>query len=636
MSLQFPHQFYQFSILLCITIIWMLLTGTRSINGGDALWEILRVANIYLFFLVAFFLLRDSENLIRVLSRAGLFAVLSFSIYGLIQLIPLWHESRMKNLPIQIDLRIGSTLGNKNFFSEVMVMLLPLQGIGFLYASKRWRILFGLGILISFSWIILLQSMASWLAITISLLLVPLYTGTYKDLARLLLNSRQKKLLLAFASLLSIIIAVAIFSKSNTLHLVKGKAAVAMKYVNQPELLNSTGRVNDNSVFERILIWRNSIELIKEYPLLGAGLNNWKLLQAQHGIGGTAYLNTGMVQFEHPHNDYLLILSEQGPMGLLLYLLFFIFLLITIRKSIRQSKDQKSRILFVLLGFSILSFAIMSFFGYPRSRFYAMLILMTYSALVFIFAGKSEKPPLTCPKVIIRIFVLICAVISISGSYAAWYRLRGEIHTKEMLKAQFSKNYARMLREAEKAETYFYKMDLTATPMAWYKGMAYFYSGQVGTATQHFEIAEKINPYHLRILNDLGTCYEKSGEHEKAIEKYRAGLSIAPVFTEGLLNLSATYFNTGQIDSAFSTIDRVQKMKISLRESENYSLFLEAILKAKVKKYLEKRYDSTQMEEDMKIVNEQIDLSKIYNQAKSNNLVFVDLFENELREKRQD
>lgn len=86
-------------------------------------------------------------------------------------------------------------------------------------------------------------------------------------------------------------------------------------YWTQPNLFYTTSNANNNSIYERIIVWKNSLKLIEEHPLTGAGLNNWKLLQAKFGVGGTIYLNTGMVHFEHPHNDYLLVWSEQGIPG---------------------------------------------------------------------------------------------------------------------------------------------------------------------------------------------------------------------------------------------------------------------------------------------------------------------------------
>lgn len=414
--------------------------------------------------------------------------------------------------------------------------------------------------------------------------------------------------------------------KNSSVH---KKSDVFLSYIRNPALLDSTSSFNDNSIFERILIWRNSVILIEDHPLLGAGLNNWKVLQAQYGIGGTAFINSGMINYEHPHNDYLLILAEQGPVGLFLYVAFFLFILSSIYKSLRKTTNPELRTILLCLAFGFLSFSVMSFFAYPRSRYYVMLVLMLYAGLTMIYV-QDESKEIKSEKKLIRIIYFLYFLLSIAGIFAASYRLNGEIHTREMLRAQYAKNFAKMSREAMKAQSFFYPLDQTNTPFEWYLGMAHFYSGNVNEAIRHYEMAVEMNPYHLRILNDLGTSYEQTGQREKAIEQYRRGLKVAPLFTEGLLNLSATYYNGGQTDSAFAVIDRIQKMKISGRETQNYTLFLKAILLAKAIKHIENIKPETEKVRCSVLIEQDLDLSGIYNEAKISHISFLNALDSSL------
>jgi tetratricopeptide (TPR) repeat protein len=376
----------------------------------------------------------------------------------------------------------------------------------------------------------------------------------------------------------------------------RGKINVAKQYLNNPGIIDSTSTFNDNSVFERILLWRNSLRMISDHPLTGVGMNNWKLLQPQYGIGGTPFINTGMVHFEHPHNDFLLILCEQGPMGLILYIAFFVFLIVKSLQFSRSSEDVRVKRLLACLCFSLVAFAVLSFFGFPRSRFYVMLLLMFYAALILIH-DPEKRAAFSNRTQGYRLFLIVSLGISVNGMYAAWSRFQGEVHTREILKAQFAKNFARMDREADKAASWYYRMDHTATPLVWYKGMAQFYSGNINAAIPLYERALAMNPNHLRIINDLATCYERNRDYPKAIETYRAGLKIAPFFTEGLLNLSATYYNSGLKDSALSAINRVQLLKISYREKVNYDLYLNTILETMAVEYVDSNFTSLKAEE---------------------------------------
>lgn len=65
----------------------------------------------------------------------------------------------------------------------------------------------------------------------------------------------------------------------------------------------------------RVLIWKDAVNLVREYPLFGTGL----------GTFGVAFrrFQTSLVEFnvDHAHNDYLQIIVETGTLGFLLLFL---------------------------------------------------------------------------------------------------------------------------------------------------------------------------------------------------------------------------------------------------------------------------------------------------------------------------
>src|SRR5207253_1409271 len=97
-------------------------------------------------------------------------------------------------------------------------------------------------------------------------------------------------------------ICAVIFFQTGASKSVIKRIAVLKQYVNDPSIADSTARINNNSAFERILLWRNTAQLIKENPVTGCGAGNWKLLYPKFGVSGTRYIETGSVHYEHPHN----------------------------------------------------------------------------------------------------------------------------------------------------------------------------------------------------------------------------------------------------------------------------------------------------------------------------------------------
>jgi O-antigen ligase/lipopolysaccharide biosynthesis regulator YciM len=601
----------------------MAVSTLRSINAGDALGEFLRIAVLFLFLFTSYFIFQKQQNLLKVLSRGSLLAIAVFSGYGSVQLFPLLYDTIINGVALKIDLNLSSSLANKNFFSEVMVMMIPLLAIGIYQEKKSWKLLFRISMLITLGWIVLLQSTAGLIAIIVSALLIFLFSDVFRKHSADIRskNSKRKKIFVSVLSMVGILILVIFLSGSPMLNSFKSKSDIVLKYIHNPSLIDSTGNFNNNSVFERILVWRNSVRMVRDHPLIGTGLNNWKLLQAQYGIGGTPFINSGLIHFEHPHNDYLLVLAEQGPVGLMLYIAFFIFLLVSIYRTIRRSAEKDKKIVLAWMAFGILSFMLMSFFGYPRSRYYVMLVLMMYAALIFLII-PDQKKELKVSVQHLRLLFLSCFLLAFTGTVAAYYRMQGEIHSKEILKAQFANNYARMIRETDKAESLFYPIDHTATPFSWYRGMAHFYSGDYKGAVKFYEEAIEMNPYHLRILNDLATAYEKTGQSEKAISMYHKALKVAPYFTESLLNLSATYYNTGQLDSALTLINKIQTQRISYRDNRNYENFLKAILLAKTNNSFTSVYAKEDAQVYMNAVVKRDDILKMYKASDQNFDVF--------------
>ena len=243
----------------------------------------------------------------------------------------------------------------------------------------------------------------------------------------------------------------------------KFKSEMMSKYLSDPTLLDQNVKTNNNSVFDRILMIRNSLKMIADHPLTGAGLNNWKLLYPSYGIGGTEVINSGAMNFEHPHNDYLLVFSEQGIIGLILYLLFFIFVFsVWITKWKSSGSNERSFLLVIL--FSVVAFLVISLFSYPRSRIYTPVLLMFIISLLFRKENENEKTFSIQPVV-----AIIAGVICLSCVIVTSIRLNSEVHAKKLIIAKMKRNFARVIRESEKIDPFWYPIEVNSTSIDWYR-----------------------------------------------------------------------------------------------------------------------------------------------------------------------
>src|SRR6185295_13574264 len=149
----------------------------------------------------------------------------------------------------------------------------------------------------------------------------------------------------------------------------------------------------------------------------------------------------------------------------------------------------------LLMLWGISGAMVIAFFSYPMTRVYSGIMLMLQLAVVIGCFSEVFRVKKTVSLNGIKVYMMFVIFLSATVLYAGFQQLNGEIHSKQLLIAKNSRNFPRMFREAEKAESFFYPVDMFSTPIEWYKGMAFFYNKQVERAKECFMIAEKINPY---------------------------------------------------------------------------------------------------------------------------------------------
>jgi len=112
----------------------------------------------------------------------------------------------------------------------------------------------------------------------------------------------------------------------------------------------------DPYAFNRIDIWKMSINIFKDNFLYGVGLGNFSEVSKKYNFkqtkGPANYFKVPRI----PHNDYLKVLCETGIFGLIILLLFIFFIL---RKIFSSSLFNISKIIILYLLFNAFLFNIM-------------------------------------------------------------------------------------------------------------------------------------------------------------------------------------------------------------------------------------------------------------------------------------
>lgn len=126
----------------------------------------------------------------------------------------------------------------------------------------------------------------------------------------------------------------------------------------------------------RLGYWKRSVSIIKDYPLLGSGLNTYSSIQWRYDVGWGGY----------PHNSYLQMTAETGVLGLLSFLWLLFVLYKNLFKALRKMRESPLELLLVGFGAGLSGFLSHSFFD---TNFYSVQL----SSLMWLIMGVVVAIP---------------------------------------------------------------------------------------------------------------------------------------------------------------------------------------------------------------------------------------------------
>ena len=163
---------------------------------------------------------------------------------------------------------------------------------------------------------------------------------------------------------------------------------IAMFY---PQLIARGGIINYNAVTtyadsERIQYLKMAVDMIKEHPLLGIGFNNFQLYEAPNQAG-----YPGHIFFSKVHNIYLLIASEMGLIGALLFSLFIFSILKKSWKGIWQDPGFQEKIFLLSVFCGLLFIGACDFYllHTPHGR----ILFFGFAALLYSISEPQHFSP---------------------------------------------------------------------------------------------------------------------------------------------------------------------------------------------------------------------------------------------------
>ena len=149
----------------------------------------------------------------------------------------------------------------------------------------------------------------------------------------------------------------------------------------------STIKATNEASSNRFILWSDALDYIKEHPVVGCGIGNWKVESSKYWSSniGDNYL----VPY-HAHNDFLEITTELGIIGGLYYLLLFVSLFLFLFKSLILLKSTKGAVYFTLFA-SLTAYFIDSFFNFPFERPIMQVTFILLVSYISSLMNQSKK-----------------------------------------------------------------------------------------------------------------------------------------------------------------------------------------------------------------------------------------------------
>ena len=283
----------------------------------------------------------------------------------------------------QFEGRISSSIGNPVYAAGYAALLLPPALGLYLGARRRARAAFGFLVLASLSFILIASfTRSAWASSLVSL-------GIFAVLSAPALPRERRRAvaLRAAAVALAAALMFALFSFRNPVN--TGRFSAAGRAVQLPGAA-------DPSAMQRALIWKTTLDMAADKPLMGTGLGQYI---RQYPRYAAAYNDDPLwkahVSFpDRAHNDVLELWAETGAPGALLFAAIIVVILVRgaprmRRAAVAGSEDVETALLRAGLFSGLIAMLLYSNFQFPFH-------VPPAAACFWVFAGMllslAEKP----------------------------------------------------------------------------------------------------------------------------------------------------------------------------------------------------------------------------------------------------
>ncbi len=531
-------------ISLGLLASWVMASVFYAVNTAEALNEGIKQFMLLAALVLMLTLLEGRREGIIIMVKIILVTALLSALSGVVQ-----YFLYLPDLELTADnlYRITGLFAHRNLYSEFLFLCLPFCIYGALFLPGGWQRLALFTTVFILILNILLMARSVWVA---------LFAGFLAALLLVLMNRSQ---FMMYRQLLNRIIRLVWMGLGAALIAAVLYGSLFSFDAFRERFQEMTQR-QYGTTHSRMILWEGSMDLVRSHPIAGIGSGNWKVWIPSTGIHDELEARSN-TRIQRPHNDFLWIWTENGSIGLLLFLLFVVLLFRQGLKSLRHAAHPHDKWLIVLLLAGITGYLTISVFSFPRERIEHSLLFMAMTAVIMqhpTTPGQRTSRNLLLSNRIGMPLILLSGLI---GIVITLQRIRGEREMKAAYTYIQNADHAGVIRTVDKAVSSFYTLDLFSTPLEWYKGVANYQTGNTGEAERSFRNALADNPYHGHLITSMAILDEERGDTLSAIEKYKEALTYNARYRTARLRLIYLYLNKGEYAGALHQLTYLKPIK---------------------------------------------------------------------------
>ncbi len=433
-------------------LLWAIVSFVNVINYGEAFTGLVRYGTMIGVILSYMVILDRKPEMLDFAARVVVVFLLLDGYFYLTE----YFEKMYKVADADVAL-VRSFYDNKNQIAISHLIKLPFAVYLFLTDRSVWRTLSGLAVFSVMLVIALVLARSVFVTLAVVLvfgLLSYLVFGRHASSYRPIWRSA---FLLTFSTLvLGFVMGYGIQQLQQVPE--KQRANLGTDLVSKVQL--SVGAASEGNL--RIFLWKKSIEMIRDYPIFGVGVNNWKVHFPDYDAG---FYKTGTQAPRRAHNDLLQVAAEMGLPGALIFMaIFFVSFVYVYRISkIPDEKiESKYKIFSFLCLAGMLGYAGPSMFSFPLERATHHVFLLFFLGATAAFHQRAlprrELGEFPTQSFLLGVTIFMLFAFYVHKERFVSYRIQNSI-----LPDVTTGRYAMPLPEVEKSNRFFASISADGT-----------------------------------------------------------------------------------------------------------------------------------------------------------------------------